>query len=139
MTTHARRPPTGQGAKVRAAVGAVALLVIGAVVGIAVDRRLHAGGSHSPVAAFHEAAMSGMVEEIELTPEQRRQVEEILRSRHDTMQSLWQAIHHQLGTTLDSVHAEIEVVLTPEQREAFRRWLRANSGDAAVPGNPGGR
>lgn len=129
MTTETRSRPGGIGAMLRAAVGVVALLVIGAVLGIAVDRRLHGGAApHGAAAVLHEAAMSGMAEEIALTPEQRRQVEAILRSRHDAMQSVWHTIHEQLGTTLDSVHAEIEVVLSPEQQEAFRRWLRGGGG-----------
>lgn len=128
MTREQEARPAGGGSVIRAVVGVVALLVIGAVIGIAVDRRLHGGGSpHGPAAALHEAAMSGMVEEIDLTPDQRHQIEAILRSRHDAMQSVWHTIHEQLGTTLDSVHAEIEVVLTPAQQEAFRRWLRADA------------
>lgn len=143
MTTQDMPRPASRGAKARAALGAMALLVIGAVIGVTVDRGLHGGSSpHGPAAALHEAAMSGMVEGIVLTPEQRRQVEAILRSRHNAMQPLWDSIHGHLATTLDSVHAEIEAVLTPDQRDAFRRWLRANGGMEVTVGrqtNPPGR
>lgn len=119
-----------RGARARAALGVVALLVIGALLGVTVDRWLHRPDrGHGPAAALHEAALSGMVEEIALTPEQRARVDSILRSRHEAMRSLWATIHGQLGPTLDSVHAEIEVVLTPAQQEAFRRWLRSSGGD----------
>jgi Spy/CpxP family protein refolding chaperone len=111
--------------KARAVLGALSLIVLGAVLGIALDRHLHSSDGRGPAAAaFHDITMSSLEERIDLTAEQRRQIDSIVGARHNTLRHAWQTLHSQLGAAVDTVHAEIEAVLTPEQRTAFREWLR---------------
>jgi Spy/CpxP family protein refolding chaperone len=111
--------------KARAVLAAVSLLVVGAVAGIAIDRHLLLGGGHtSTAAAFHEMTMSSLQERLGLTADQRRQIDSIVGVRHNTLRHVWEMMHSQLGATLDTVHIEVEAILTPEQRVEFREWAR---------------
>lgn len=115
----------------KAVVAALSLLVLGGVVGIAVDRHVLSSGRHSApgdrhghAAAFHEMAMSSLADRLDLEPAQRSRIDSILASRHHTLRRTWQTLHVELGAAVDTVHRDIEAVLTPEQRAAFREWLR---------------
>ncbi|MGH7446324.1 MAG: hypothetical protein ACREK1_01160 [Longimicrobiales bacterium] len=117
--------------KARAVLGALSLLVLGGVLGIAIDRHFlssdrHslARDRHSPAAAFHDMAMSSLADRLDLDADQRRQIDSILGERHHTLRQTWQTLHAQLGAAVDTVHRDIEAVLTPGQRTAFREWLR---------------
>lgn len=110
--------------KARAVLGALSLLVLGAVLGIAIDRHFLSHDHVSAAAAFHDMTMSSLEERLDLTAEQRRQVDSIVASRHNTLRHAWQALHSQLGAAVDTVHDELEAILTPEQRAEFREWLR---------------
>jgi Spy/CpxP family protein refolding chaperone len=109
--------------KARAVLGALSLIVLGAVIGIALDRHLHSSGGHGPAAAFHEITMSSLEERLDLTRDQRSRIDSIVADRHDTLRNAWQMLHVRLGAAVDSVHADVEAVLTPEQRVKFREWL----------------
>ena len=110
--------------KARAVLGALSLIVLGAVLGIAVDRQLHSSDGHGPSAVLHDIMMSSFEERLDLTAEQRRQIDSIVGARHNSLRNAWQMLHTQLGAAVDTVHAEVEAILTPEQRVAFREWLR---------------
>jgi Spy/CpxP family protein refolding chaperone len=110
--------------KARAVLGALSLIVLGAVLGIALDRHLHSSDGRGPTAALHDMTMSSLDERLDLTAEQRRQIDSIVGARHNSLRNAWQMLHSQLGAAVDTVHAEVEDVLTPEQRIAFREWLR---------------
>lgn len=113
-------------ARARAALGAVSLVIVGAVLGIAIDRHLlpQSHGHDNTAAAFHQVSMASLHERLDLTDEQRASIEAIIARRHSSLAAAWQVLHEQLGATVDSVHQEIEAVLTPEQRSEFREWLR---------------
>lgn len=118
----------------KAVVAALSLLVLGGVLGVAVDRHVlssdrHSApsGRHDHAAAFHEMAMSSLAERLDLEPAQRSRIDSILASRHHTLRRTWQALHLELGAAVDTVHRDIEAVLTTEQRAAFREWLRRTS------------
>jgi Spy/CpxP family protein refolding chaperone len=117
-------------AKARAVLGALSLLVLGGVLGIAIDRHFPSGDRHfpsgdrhSPAAAFHDIAMSSLGDRLDLDADQRRQIDSILAARQHTLRQTWQMLHAHLGAAVDTVHRDIEAVLTPEQRAAFREWL----------------
>ena len=111
--------------RARAILAALSLLVLGAVIGIALDRHLNAAsGQTSPAAAMHEMLMSSLDEDLDLTSEQRRRIDEIVAARRHSLRDAWQLVHTQLGAAADTVHLEINAILTPEQRTAFRAWLR---------------
>lgn len=126
MSANAGRSPgdSAQASKARAVIGALSLVVLGAVLGIAIDRHFLPGNHTSAAAAFHDMTMSSLEERLDLTADQRRQIDSIVGARHNTLRHAWQMLHSQLGAAVDTVHAEVEVVLTPEQRIAFREWLR---------------
>ena len=111
--------------KARAVLAMLSLLVVGAVLGIALDRHLlRAPTAHtSPAAALHEMTMSALEERLDLTADQRRQIDSIVGARHLTLRHAYQMLHMQLGAAIDTVHRDVEAVLTPEQRAEFRAWL----------------
>lgn len=110
--------------KARAVLGALSLLVLGAVLGVAIDRHLLPTHRPGPAAALHEMTMASLEERLDLSADQRRQIDSIIAGRHATLRHAWQMIHAQLGAAVDSVHQEIEAILTPEQRLEFREWAR---------------
>lgn len=114
-------------ARARALVGAVSLLILGAVLGIAVDRHLATGESQSLVASFHHAAMSSLEDRLELDPKQRKAIDSIVAAHHEEMEQNWHQLHAQLGAAVDVIHQDIESVLTEEQRVVFREWLREST------------
>ena len=126
MSANAGRSPgdSAKASRARAVLGALSLIVLGAIIGIALDRHLHSTDGHGSAAAFHDMTMSSLEERLDLTAEQRRQIDSIVAARHNTLQHAWQMLHSQLGAAVDTVHAEVEAVLTPEQRVEFREWLR---------------
>ena len=134
MTT----PPHDNGrtaVRARAVLGALSLLVLGAVLGIGIDRHLTSGQPHASAAALHEMAMSSLAERLDLDAEQRRQIDSIVVSRHHALTTTWQMMHMHLGAAVDTVHREIEAVLTPDQRAEFREWLREVGVEPASPGS----
>lgn len=126
--------------KAKAWVGALSLLLIGLVLGVALDRHvlLRGTGGHVPTvhgnqaagtpasvaAELHEAMMASLAERLDLDAEQRRQIDSIMGARHDLLRQTWNALHVQLGAAVDTVHRDIEAILSPEQRRAFREWAR---------------
>lgn len=112
-------------ARARGVLGAVSLVVLGMVVGVALDRHLLPNEPHaSAAAALHEMTMSSAEERLDLTPDQRRQIDSIIAARHNSLLDVWQAVHSHLGAAIDSLHQEIEAILTPAQRREFHEWLR---------------
>lgn len=111
--------------RARALLGALSLLVVGAVLGVAIDRHLLPPPDRSgPAAALHEMTMASLDERLDLSADQRRQIDSIVAGRHASLRHAWRTIHAQLGAAVDSVHQEIEAILTPEQRVEFREWAR---------------
>jgi Spy/CpxP family protein refolding chaperone len=112
-------------AKARGVLGAMSLVVLGMVLGVAIDRHLLLNEPHaSAAAALHEMTMSSIEERLDLTSDQRRQIESIITARHNSLLDVWQAVHSHLGAAIDTLHQEIEAILTPAQRSEFREWLR---------------
>jgi hypothetical protein len=114
---------------VKALLGALSLLVVGGVLGAGLERHVLASAEHGAPASVHEAAMASLQERLDLRPEQRRQIDSIMAAHHDVLQQTWQVLHAQLAAAVDTVHRDVEAVLTPVQREKFRVWLREIRGD----------
>lgn len=126
-------PPRDNGgmtaARARAVLGALSLLVLGAVLGIGLDRHLTSNDPHSGAAAFHDMAMSSLADRLDLDADQRRRIDSIVVARHHALSETWQMMHMHLGAAVDTVHRDIEAVLTPGQRTEFREWLRETGFD----------
>ena len=104
-------------------VAALALLVIGAAAGIAVDRLHHrSGGSHSKlIAEVHRDPLGLMERKLHLSPEQRARIAVILERRQKTLDAFWEDTHVRLRATVDSTVSEIAAELDSSQAEQFRR------------------
>jgi hypothetical protein len=59
---------------------------------------------------------------LDLTPEQRRQVDAILVDAHGEAASLWKELRPRLMQIVDGANDRIEKVLTPAQLPEFQRY-----------------
>jgi len=120
-----------------AVLGAVSILAIGVVVGIWLDRvvlhptALAADTSPAAVAldANHEGFLQGLRDELGLTEAQASQIRQIMSRNQTAVDDAWSAVHFRLEAAIDSVTAEIEVILDPEQREGLHEWLMERHGE----------
>jgi Spy/CpxP family protein refolding chaperone len=113
-------------ATAKALLAAASLLVLGGVLGVAVDRHVLSRPAVAGPANFHDLA--ALQDRLNLDASQRRQLDSIISAHHAMLQRTWAELHADLGASVDSVHASLEAVLTPEQREEFRAWLREMHG-----------
>lgn len=105
-----------------AAVVVVLTFIAGFVVGAVVDRYvMHHGGGRAPRTMAAHAMMSRLDRELDLTPAQRKQVEEIIRRHHERVEEIWTGVRPRVRTELDQANAEIAQILTPEQRQKFEK------------------
>ena len=126
----------------------------GALVGAAVDR---ARGGHrwAPPPAGAEGRGPGrgpdifeaggpLDDRLNLTPQQQDTINRILERDRRKADSLFREMRPRLRARFDSTRAAVEAVLTPEQREEFRRFReerraerrRRGGGEGRGPGAP---
>lgn len=105
-----------------------ATFVAGALAGAAVDRVLNAG---EPDAVERDRGRddddrrrSYVVDRIEMSDEQRSDIDEILEGRSARMRAVWREVSPRLEAITDSARVEIMEVLTPEQRAEYERKLK---------------
>jgi hypothetical protein len=109
----------------RAALAIASLIVFGAVLGIAADRLYLAHRPpQSSMQHLHEETLDRFRVILDLDDAQVAAIDSIFRHRQGEFESTWRVLNHHLYSTVDSVHEEVNALLRPEQREAFRRWLR---------------
>jgi hypothetical protein len=108
-------------------------MLTGIVVGVAVDRRMHAwhGGSGSRFQTRRTLVPGHLENELGLSPTQSAAVDSIMRYRMGQRDSLMAHTWPRMRQLLDSTRSDIERVLTPEQREKFEK-LRMHG----PPGGP---
>ncbi len=122
----------------RAVLGGVSLLVIGAVLGVMVDRFMLL---HTPVEAGQPAALQAMATDhaealadlartLELSETQTAHVHEVFMRHQGTIDRAWLALRHHMQAVVDTATAEIEVVLDAAQRERLRAWIAERHGTA---------
>ena len=106
--------------KLLAALALALMFAGGFVAGFAVHRAMAPPpGRHIP--AFAGALMIRHLDRrLDLTDEQRRKIEEILARRHERMAGMYDDVQPRLRAELIATNAEIEAVLTPEQRREFQ-------------------
>ena len=109
----------------RGVTGILAVLIIGVVLGITLDRAILAH-SHAASHGDHESEQSLLAErlrsDLDLTDAQLREVESILVQQQAAVDSAWLNVRGHLHNSVDSVRSAIERVLTPEQRRGFSDW-----------------
>jgi len=105
---------------------AVAILLLTFVAGFAVgmltDHLLilwHRGHRVPPFATHVMAAR--LDRHLDLTDEQRAKIEAILERRHQRINTLWAGVRPKVRAEVDQTNAEIEQILTAEQRAKFSK------------------
>jgi len=139
------KSPIGTGRRTRLAAAAVlvATFVLGGLTGAVLGRALSDAGGRDPLAGLCGAGLGQggqppMLQHLDLTPEQRPQLEGVVARWHPRMQALWQEFQPRVNAVMDSARAEMDAILTPEQ-QARRDSLRAAcTGGVQWPG-PGRR
>jgi hypothetical protein len=58
---------------------------------------------------------------LDLTPQQEAEVTRILRKHHERVGALWGGVRPQVRREVELTNAEIQRLLTPEQRTKFER------------------
>src|SRR5262245_44642035 len=110
--------------KPRAWLAALALLVLGAVLGITFDRFHVRGLGHGSMSRLHEQLrhdpMAVIDRELHLSPEQRTRIAALLERRQHDINAAWEDVHVRLRATIDSVVNEIAAELDSAQAVKFR-------------------
>jgi hypothetical protein len=109
----------------------VVVFVIGALTGLALDR---ARGSRHPEPPPRQELPAEMRRALDLTPDQERRIERILKDNSGRAKDLMDRIMPQLQALKDTIRAEVRAELTPEQQEIFDRFDHPL--DAPPPGPP---
>ncbi len=105
--------------RVKGTLGAVALMVIGAVLGIAADRTLwHAHG-----AGEHAGMVASLQKDIDLDAEQMHAVQAIMQHHQERVDHAWAVVRPEVRAALDSIERQIAEVLRPDQRDRFHAWF----------------
>ena len=97
--------------------------VAGALIGVAGDRvmLIHQRDffQRRGVQFMERRIVDHLGRELQLTPPQRAQVEQILQRHHQRMRQISDGIRPQMGQEIDAANREIVSILTPEQRKKF--------------------
>lgn len=97
------------------------MFAVGALTGAATMRVVE--GDEAPTRMRSDGAKRpDLFEKLELTEEQRVQVDAIMERRRQEVDSFWQEHGPQLRAITDSARAEMRSVLTPEQREIEEKF-----------------
>lgn len=108
-----------------ATVVVVLAFVAGIIVG-AVGSRVWQwrGGSHrmhvQGIRMMSDRMVHRLDRELDLSDEQRAQIEKILETRTQRIDGVWTRVGPQVRIEIDATNAEIERVLNPEQRQKFQ-------------------
>jgi Spy/CpxP family protein refolding chaperone len=117
---------TAKRARIMGIVVLVIMFAIGALSG-AVTMRVATGDESEGRARAESRKQPGLFDTLELTDEQRAQVDAIMERRRGEVDAFWEKHGPQLRAITDSARAEIRAVMTPEQRaieEQFRAKRR---------------
>jgi Spy/CpxP family protein refolding chaperone len=124
-------PPPPRGSKKTIVIAVIVVLVAfvsGAIAGMFVEhvhlmRRMHGRTSRfAPQMMVHRLDRT-----LDLTPEQRTKVEEIVMRHHQRIVAITESARPRVREELEAANREIEALLTPEQREKFAK-LRLHLG-----------
>jgi Spy/CpxP family protein refolding chaperone len=100
------------------------------------------GGGGGPGGGIPQRARQRFASELGLTPAQETQVDSIMARGMSIRRALEDSMRPRVRAQLDSTRAQIERVLTPEQRQKFESWrarVHADRGGMPGPGGPGPR
>lgn len=128
--------------KTTAAIALVVVFLAGIILGVAGDRAflvLHGRlpMRHGPSQRMVSHIVDRLDHDLKLTPAQRTTVTAILQRSRDRVDGIYATIQPQVRAQIDSASAEIEKVLTPEQRTKFAE-IRAKMESRRRMGGPFG-
>jgi hypothetical protein len=118
-------PPRGTstGTKIVATIVVLVVFAGGLVTGVIADRlwTMHHGpGPHRlAVHVITARVLSRLDDELHLTPQQHEEVKKILDAHAARIQAISEGMRPQIRQEVDRNNAEIEQLLTPEQRQKF--------------------
>lgn len=143
---HGDRPDGAFSPRAMAAVVVAVTLVAGILVGIGLDRaffRPHrlAFGPFVTIRRWPNGANARQVRasfqrQLHLTPEQQARIDTIMQRRMAVLDSIRKETGPQVRALIAGTRAQIDSVLTPEQRETFRSLQHRNR---RFPPDTGGR
>lgn len=110
--------------KLIAAIVVVVAFLAGIVIGVAGDhfwRIRHFGRGPRQPALITALILRRLDHELNLTPQQEQAVRQILTAREQRIGALMSTVRPQIRQQIDAANAEIEKVLTPEQRLKFEQ------------------
>jgi len=112
--------------RLHAALTLVAVLVIGIALGITLDRFWVMRAL--PASPMNSATLiSEMDRRLHLDVAQRDTIASVLRRHQMTVDSAWARVRPSLHAVIDSSQREIIAVLRPDQRDAYRAWIRSHA------------
>lgn len=126
--------------KTVAALLIVAALICGVVIGVAGDRAWMIWRGHH-TEAIANRIVKHLDHELHFTPQQRAAVQQIVDRHRQRIDTLLSSVRPQIRQEIDATNAEIDRILTPEQREKFRTMRmhmlqRGNRMHGHGPGGP---
>lgn len=124
--------------RLRAVMAATALLLLGGVLGIALERVLFTpdvGVVDAPRDAQAEMVTS-LQTELDLDPQQVAELKAVLARQQAAVTHAWETIRPRLRVAMDTARSDIEALLTPMQREQFRLWLANEHGTSRAMPTP---
>lgn len=90
---------------------------------------------------FRDRFIEGLKRDVGVTDEQAQQIDAIMRESQERMAALWKPIEPKAREEMESTHAKVKALLTPEQQvkfeESTKRWKERGPGKHG-PGGPGG-
>lgn len=123
----------------RGVTGILAVLIIGVVLGIILDRAILAhsqGASLSGHETENRLLVDRLRSDLGLSDDQLREIESILYQQQAVVDSAWLHVRGHLHNSVDSVRSAIERVLAPEQRRGFEEWwAQVHEGREVLPGS----
>lgn len=124
-----------------------ATFLAGALAGAAVDRTLSASSDQPDRDRSRDRGRSYIIDRIEMSEEQRSEIDGILERRSERMRAIWHEVQPRMDAVTDSARSEIMEVLTPDQRAEYERRLqdrrrggndRERSGEGGTDPDDGG-
>ena len=116
---------TRSSARAIAVVTVVATLIVGFLIGVVADRAwlVRHGPRFSPRAQrfITDRIVKRLDGELHFTDQQRAQVTQIIQARQKRIAAIQVAVRPQIRAEIDQTNAEIEKILTPEQRTKFQQ------------------
>lgn len=116
----------------RALLAVLAIFLLGAVAGVALDRTLlipaHALAGEAGVHRNHDEVLAELRAELGLSAEQSARVQEIFAAHQGEINAAWAEVHANVERAMQATTTEIETVLDSAQIERLHAWLAERHG-----------